>query len=100
MADKIRVNTGRLGSDADRIQGYVNNIIKELHIIQDHVEAMVKMWEGPAKKTFYQAFVNDMQAMEAEVKHMQEIYLYDRSAKKTYETCEQKVAAMIAEIKV
>lgn len=100
MADKIKIHTGRLGADAGRIQGYINNIAKEMANMEQSVTAMEAMWEGAGRDAFHQTFREDMEVVRDALAGLRGIYEYDMNAKKQYEQCDRKVAAMIAEIKV
>lgn len=100
MADKIRVHTDRIGADADRIQGYIGNITKEITNMKQSVTVLTNMWEGPGRSAFHKAFWDDMDAIETMVKNLKAIYDYDMNAKKQYEQCGQKVASLIGDIRI
>lgn len=100
MVNKIKANTNRLGTDADRIQTYTANIAKEIEAMEQDVGVLMQMWDGPSSEAFHKAFQDDMRAMETVMKNLKGIYHYDTNAKKEYEACERKVSSMIAEIKV
>ena len=100
MADKIRINTNRLGTDAESIKRYIDNLANEVENMQNSVQALKKMWEGPSCQAFYKAFQDDMHAMETVIKNLKSIWTYDTNAKKEYENCERKVSSMIADIRV
>ena len=100
MADKIRIHTDWLGTDADRIYGYMENIVKEMADMKQSVAALEHMWEGLGKEAFHKAFWDDMNAVDQAVKSLKELYDYDTNAKKQYENCNRKIAAMISDIKV
>jgi len=100
MADRIRINTDRLGTDAARIQGYIGNIMKEMSDMKQSVSALEHMWEGPGQSAFHKAFWNDMEAVEQAAASLKELYEYNTNAKTQYEQCDRKVASMIADMKV
>ncbi len=100
MADRIRINTDRLGTDASRIQGYIGNIKKEIANMEQSVCALENMWEGSGRSAFHKAFWDDIQAIETAVRSMEELCAYNKNAKKQYETCDRKVASLIAEIRI
>lgn len=100
MADKIRINTDRLGTDAERIQGYIENIVKEMAGIRQNAAALESMWEGPGSSAFHKAFRDDMEIVAEAVRDMKSIYEYDADAKRKYEQCDRKISSMIAEIKM
>lgn len=100
MADRIRIHTGRLGSDAQRILSLLQKIQKEMDAMKQKAAALEHMWEGPGQEEFQKAWRNDMESVMAAVREAEGIYGYDVNAKKQYEQCERKIAAMIEEMKV
>lgn len=100
MADRIRINTDRLGTDAERIQGCIGAITKEISNMKQSVAALEHMWEGSGRDAFHKAFWEDMEIIGSAVQGMTEIYQYDTNAKKQYEQCDRKVASLIADIRV
>ncbi|MDE7312625.1 MAG: WXG100 family type VII secretion target [Eubacterium sp.] len=100
MADRIRINTGRLGADAAQIQGWIRTIAKEVEGIRQSAAALESMWEGSGKEAFQKAFRDDLKTVELAMKSMQEICDYDTNAKKQYEQCDRKVAVLVADLKV
>lgn len=100
MADTIRINTDRLGIDAERIRGMIQSITKGMDEIRQSAAALETMWEGAGSDAFNKTFWDDMQTVAAAVQEMEQIYDYDANAKKQYEQCERKVASLIAEIRV
>lgn len=99
MADTIRIHTDRLGTDAGRIYGYIENIAAQMEDMKQSVTALERMWEGSGKEAFHKAFSDDMRAVDQAVKSLKEVYDYDTNAKTKYEQCNRKVASMIADIK-
>lgn len=98
MADRIRVHTGRLGSDAQRMLALLQNMKKEMDAMRQGVAALEQMWEGPGQAEFHKAWQDDMEAVLTAVREAEGIYDYDMNAKGQYEQCERKIAAMIEEI--
>ncbi len=100
MADRIRINTERLGTDAGRVQGYIRSIEKEMAGMKQSVAVLETMWEGPGRNAFHQAWKEDMEIVAEAVRSLEEIYTYNTNAKKQYENCDRKVAALIADIRI
>lgn len=98
--DKIRINTNRLGTDAETVKSCIDKFAGEIENMKGSVTALERMWEGPSCKAFHKAFLDDMRAMETVIKNLRSIYSYDTNAKKEYETCERKVSSLIADIRV
>lgn len=100
MANEIRVNTTRLGSDADNVARLIASMEKELSSMQHNIAAMNKMWKGPAKQAFQAAFENDRQAAVDVLRELKSLQTFETQAKKKYEKCEQQVASLVNSISV
>lgn len=99
MADRIRVNTDRLGTDAERIQGCIEAVVREIDEMKQSAAALERMWEGSGREAFYRTFREDMQAAENAVAGLKEICAYDTNAKQQYEQRERRIADLIADIR-
>ncbi len=100
MAEKIRINTKTLQNDTVSVQKYLKQVQKKIQEMQDDVKEMNGMWSGEASKAFNKAFNDDIKAMMEICKSIEGIISYETNAKKEYDTCENKVASMIASIRV
>lgn len=100
MADRIRINTDRLGMDAGRIYGCILNLAKEMEGMKQSAAALERMWEGAGKDAFHKSFMADIEAAQEAVSGLKEVHSYDTNAKSRYEQCERKIASMIADIRV
>lgn len=100
MADKIRINTGRLGADAEQIKSCIRAIEKEVEEIRVSAEELEPMWEGAGKEAFWKGFREDLGIVDAAVKGMQELCDYDRNAKVQYEKCGKKIGVLVGDLKV
>lgn len=100
MADRIRINTDRLGMDAGRIHDCIANLAKEIEGMKQSAAMLERMWEGAGKDAFHRSFMADIEAAQAAVSGLRDIYAYDTNAKNKYEQCERQIASMIADIKV
>ena len=83
MATKIKINTNRLQSDAEQ----VNNCIAQ-------------MWDGDGSEAFKAAFASDMKMLSSMIQNLKKVYQFEQTAKSKYNSCEQKVAEMIHNIRV
>ena len=99
MADRIRIHTDRLGTDAGQIQDGIEAVTRQLDEMQQSVAALERMWEGSGREAFHQTFREDMEAAQNAVAGMKEIYAYDTNAKQQYEQRERKIAALLAQIR-
>lgn len=100
MADRIKINTSRLGTDAQRVSGCIRNLSKEMENMKNSIAQLDRMWDGPGSEAFKQAFETDRRAFEEIIKNLESIHDYETNAKVQYEKCEQAVYALVAEIKV
>lgn len=100
MADKIKIHTGRLGSDADRMQSSIRRVEKKIDEMQSSVASLQQMWEGPGSQAFHRVFLEDLRAMGAVVDDLKSAYAYDINAKVEYESCEKKISSLIADLKI
>ena len=98
MADRIRIHTDRLGTDARQIQDGIEAVTRQLDEMQQSVAALERMWEGSGREAFHQTFREDMEAAQNAVAGMKEIYAYDTNAMQQYERREHKIAALLAQI--
>lgn len=100
MADKIKINTARLGTDAERVNNYITKIEQEITNMKESVSQLDRMWDGPSREAFKKAFADDMNAIASLVNSLKSIWTYGTNAKTEYEKCEQKVSSLISEIQV
>lgn len=100
MADRIKINTDRLGTDSERIQGYIQAVIREMKAMEQSASVLEAMWEGAGKEAFHKTFVQDINTLQTAVSSMQDIYDYNTNAKKQYELCDRKVADLVAQLKL
>ena len=100
MAEKIVVNTTRLGNDAESVGTYIANIKQQVEEMKNSVSELDAMWDGPSSEAFKKAFQQDMKAMKTIIEGLEDIKKYENTAKTKYEQCERKVSTLIAEIKV
>lgn len=100
MADKIKINTKTLANDTTSIQTYIKQIEGKIEKMETDVTDMNKMWSGTANEEFNQAFEKDMKALKEICKSLKEIVEYETTAKTEYNTCENKVSSLIAEISI
>lgn len=100
MAEKIRVHTGRLGMDAQRMLSLAQNMEKQIDEMRQSVTVLGNMWEGPGQAAFQKAFLDDVNTILAAVQEMEGVCGFDENAKAKYEQCEKKIGALVDEIKV
>lgn len=100
MANILRVNTTRLGRDADKVQKYINSMKKSSETLRTQSTSLDKMWDGPSSDAFKKAFHDDLKLMTTILNNLEKINRYENTAKKKYEDCEKKVDSIISSIKI
>lgn len=98
LADRIKVNTSRMKTDADSIKENVNTISKLYSDLVTKRNQLDDMWDGPASETFKKAFSDDLAALMVMVGNLQKICNYENMAKDCYQSCENQVAGVISDI--
>lgn len=100
MADLIKVNTGRLTSDASEIRKHIAGIRKKIEELRTHNIILDSMWDGPGSEAFKTAFESDIAALEAMLGSLEVMNGYEENAGRKYDECESKVADLVDQIKV
>ena len=100
MADKIRVNTKSLGTTRDNVRDQIRKIREEIKYLEEDVIQLNGMWEGPAHEAFNTAFLADVRTLSSQCGVLDGIVSYETNAVKEYDACENKVASLVAGIRV
>lgn len=100
MAKIIKVNTVRLGNDADKVRKCISTMNKQMESMKAQIAQLDAMWDGPSSDAFKMAFHDDMKALSIVLKNLEKIHQYETTAKKKYDSCEKKVADIVAGIHV
>ncbi|MBR0373659.1 MAG: WXG100 family type VII secretion target [Mogibacterium sp.] len=100
MADIIKVNTKRLGTDAAEIRNNIREIEKQIASLRTHSSVLDGMWDGPSSEAFKMSFASDITALETVVSTLKAINNYEDNAKVKYDRCEQEVSALVNQIRV
>ena len=100
MATKIKINTNRLQSDAEQVNNCIAQMKAEMEKMQESVTRMDQMWDGDGSEAFKAAFASDMKMLSSMIQNLKKVYQFEQTAKSKYNSCEQKVAEMIHNIRV
>lgn len=100
MANDIKINTTRLGSDADQIGNHISNMEKQINSMKSSIDQLMSTWEGSAKSAFYQAFEDDRVAAMEIIKELKSLHSLECQAKTKYENCESQVSSLVDSIKI
>ena len=100
MADKLRVTTQMLHSDAESIKKDIESIKTAVVRMQDEITQLHSMWTGPAHEAFKANLNGDMAGALALVKELETFTSDLDTASDTYKLCSEKVDSYIDSIKL
>lgn len=100
MADYIEVNIPSLKTDVGDMADELKQIRARMKQMFDEMEALDAMWDGPANRAFHIQFQSDYRLMEDMCRIADKIIAYGDNARQEYTSCENAVAAVIADIKI
>ncbi len=100
MANRIKVNTRKLGTDAETVRMCISNMKKQITQLQQQVSQLDSMWDGQSSEAFKKAVHDDIKSLDVIFSNLEKIYKYEAEAKKSYESCEKKVGSAVTNIKV
>lgn len=64
MENRIEISTNSLHADYEKIQSNLSAVTKQLQALQQEMDALNAMWEGPANAAFRQTIAEDFQNLE------------------------------------
>ncbi len=100
MAKVIKVNSVRLGSDAQKIQEDLNRINKRIDVLESKIIELDAMWDGESSEAFKQIFHTDLEELKSEFQSLNKLAMLQNVAKKNYETADRNVSDIISKIKI
>ena len=77
MINEIKVNTTRLGNDAEKVKEYIDNIEKARKQIQTRASNINSMWDGQASEAFQKAIKSDLKELKEIIKNLKQVYDYE-----------------------
>ena len=92
----FKVSTGRLGRDAETIEGYVRQIKNSLNELISYAGELSGMWKGPASEAFNKAVNDDLEALSTMTANLDKVHGYGNTAKEKYERCEAQVSDVVS----
>ena len=98
--NELKINTGRLGSDAGQVKTLKDKMEKELTSMKSEIDAMNSMWQGPAKQEFVKAFEDDRSAAAEVIRELKSLQGFETQAKDKYEKCEHQVSSLVDSIRI
>lgn len=100
MSEKIKVNTNRLGADADSVRASIAKMQQSMKSLKNDAAKLNAMWTGATSDTFKKVFEDDMNALSTMISNLDKIYSFETNAKTKYETCEKKVSSLVSGMRV
>ena len=99
MADIIKVNTGKLSSDAQQVRRCAEQIRQKMELLTSYERQLDGMWDGIGSEAFKASFYEDLSLLTELAEKVERIYTFEENAKTQYETCEKKVEGIISALK-
>ena len=96
MAEKLIVDSAKLGNDATTVSSAIKNMREKMKIMKQTAKSLDAMWDGPSSDAFKKAFWDDINSLDSILKKLDKIYKYETNAKKQYESCEKQVTNIVS----
>lgn len=96
----IEVTISSLNSDIDTLTSTLNSLKGHSVRMQEQIQALGGMWEGPAHEIFNVQFQSDYMALQDLYKNLEELIKCMEYAKSEYQKCEDSVSSAIAAIRI
>lgn len=100
MGDRIEIETRSLAQDRDTIQSQTEGLKTKMNQMQEQMERLSGMWEGPAKEAFMTQFQTDYAYMMDFLAEMNKYVQAMTYAENEYNKCENDVAQIVAAIQI
>lgn len=100
MADKIRVNTVSLTRTREEVINKLEDINRQIETLYQELQALGGMWEGAAHQVYQNDFNSELRSLQNLCNDLKGIASYEGNAITEYNNCENKVASLVAGIKV
>ena len=75
MSTHIKVNTTALGRDADNITAAIKRLKTAMTELKKAKSTIDTMWDGSASESFKRAFDDDMKALDAFIKNIENMVI-------------------------
>ena len=96
----IELTISSLNSDIDTLRSTLNSLKSHSDRMQERIQELGGMWEGPAHEIFNAQFNNDYMALQTLYQTLEELIKCMEYAKAEYQKCEDSVSAAIAAIRI
>ena len=96
----FEVNTDCLQRDVHTLRQHLQTISLAHTELCDKMSAVAGMWDGPAKEAFHLQFTNDCAELAEVIKQIREVLDSMDVAVKEYNSCDDRVKAIIDAIQI
>lgn len=100
MMTKLEIESRRLQSDIESLKVHLNSMRQVGNRMMSNINALSSMWEGEAKNAFIKQFQSDYETLNSMAKVIEDLIKDLEYAREQYDTCENRVAAIIQNIRV
>lgn len=98
--ENLKVDTGKLGSDAATMAKYIKNLTAQKDKIHQLVEQLNGMWEGEAHDTYVSSINKEVKNLEKAITDVDKIHTFETTSVTTYDKCETQVNKLIEGITI
>lgn len=100
MGRIIDVSMRKLDKDADNMKTKLNDLDSEVRRMEESIEEMSSMWQGPAHNAFVEQFNQDKQAFMDLSSAISDFITKVKDAADRYDKCEDDCKSAVASIRV
>jgi uncharacterized protein YukE len=100
MSTTLKINTLHLNRDAREVESCICKMQQETAKLKTSMSQLCGMWEGKGSKVFQAALQDDVQALEQVLKNLKKLHSYETYGRQEYESCGQKVEALVEELEI
>jgi len=97
---EISINTGTLGRDTAQLTFLLGQLERDKEKMIQEIEALNRMWQGPANQAFNAQFKTDCASFDNLSKTIQEMIRAMERAKSEYEQCDNRVNSLVNALRI
>lgn len=96
----VEVSTAQMESDVQRLRAMLERTRSHIARLRDKMEAMNRMWEGPANRAIRQRFQADYERMLELCASIEELIRALESIRQAYDACENQVRGAVDALRI
>ena len=93
--NRIKVSTTELQSYAQSVEENIKKLEAEIGKLEQELNTINTMWEGPASETFFLVFQTDIEELRNLLRDLQSFNTYENNAVSKYNRCESEVGRLV-----